>query len=170
MHVNVKLVSPVPNVTKNVILDSLVSDAYKNAFVKMGPIVMLNLELASVKLAGMELTGKFKGGVPISKIIEKIFSEKPCPDGYWGEECQEVCSCAQNGSKCDHVSGECKCGPGYYGDNCDELCPAGTFGSGCSKICVCGIGSNDCDPINGRCLCQPGYTGPMCNKGKHAHA
>ena len=69
MHVNVKLVSPVPNVTKNVILDSLVSDAYKNAFVKMGPIVMLNLELASVKLAGMELTGKFKGGVPISKII-----------------------------------------------------------------------------------------------------
>lgn len=58
MHVNVKLVSPVPNVTKNVILDSLVSDAYKNAFVKMGPIVMLNLELASVKLAGMELTVK----------------------------------------------------------------------------------------------------------------
>ena len=42
---------------KNVILDFLVSDAYKNVFVKMEPTVMSNPELVSVKLAGMEPTG-----------------------------------------------------------------------------------------------------------------
>ena len=59
MHVNVKLVSPALNVIKNVILDFLALAVYKNAFVKMEPIVMSNLELASVKLVGMVHTGKF---------------------------------------------------------------------------------------------------------------
>ena len=59
MHANVKLVSPALNVIKNVILDFLVSAVYKNAFVKMEPIAMSNLELASVKLVGMVHTGKF---------------------------------------------------------------------------------------------------------------
>ena len=44
---------------KNVILDFLVSDAYKNVFVKMEPTVTSNPELVSVKLAGTEPTGKF---------------------------------------------------------------------------------------------------------------
>ena len=43
---------------KNVILDFLVSDAYKNVFVKMEPTVMSNPEHVSVKLAGMVPTGK----------------------------------------------------------------------------------------------------------------
>jgi len=59
VHVNVKLVLPALNVIKNVIPDFLVSAVYKNAFVKMEPIVMSNLELASVKLVGMVHTGKF---------------------------------------------------------------------------------------------------------------
>lgn len=57
MHANVKLVSLELNVIKNVTLDFLVSVAYKNVFAKMEPIVMSNLELASVKLAGMVHTG-----------------------------------------------------------------------------------------------------------------
>jgi len=45
-------------VIKNVTLDFLVSVAYKNVFAKMEPIVMSNLELASVKLAGMVHTAR----------------------------------------------------------------------------------------------------------------
>ena len=59
MHVNVKLVLLARNAIKNVILDSLVSDAYKNVSVKMGPIVMSNLEHVSAKLVGTAHIGNF---------------------------------------------------------------------------------------------------------------
>ena len=94
-----------------------------------------------------------------------LFSERPCPDGYWGTSCHEVCDCSQNGSKCDPKNGACQCSPGYIGEQCDELCPAGTFGRDCTKLCVCGKGGSGCDPVSGRCLCQPGYHGPTCDKG-----
>ena len=59
VHANVKLVSLAPNVIKNVIPDSSVSVAYKNVSVKMGPIVMSNLERVSAKLVGTAHIGTF---------------------------------------------------------------------------------------------------------------
>lgn len=34
-----------------------------------------------------------------------------CSDGYWGENCLNVCEC-QNDAVCDVYKGTCKCTPG----------------------------------------------------------
>ena len=48
-----------------------------------------------------------------------FFVEAACPDGYYGLDCSSTCSCG-NGAKCDHVTGDCSCPPGWVGDNCNE--------------------------------------------------
>ena len=39
----------------------------------------------------------------------------PCPPGTFGLSCKDRCDC-YNGALCDHVSGECRCLPGFQGD------------------------------------------------------
>lgn len=60
-----------------------------------------------------------------------------CEHGYWGDTCQNCCTCAINAtlgirtSECDQSNGNCHCSyPKYKGPNCDEEvepCPRGTF-------------------------------------------
>lgn len=42
-----------------------------------------------------------------------------CPEGTHGLYCRETCSC-KNGAKCNPANGQCKCKPGYHGDNCQH--------------------------------------------------
>ena len=41
-----------------------------------------------------------------------------CAVGFYGEDCGESCDCADD-EPCDHVTGECKCRPGYVGKSCE---------------------------------------------------
>ena len=39
----------------------------------------------------------------------------PCPPGTFHIDCGRRCDC-YNGAECDHVTGQCRCPPGYTGD------------------------------------------------------
>ena len=39
----------------------------------------------------------------------------PCLPGTHGLDCSLECDC-YNGAECDHVTGQCRCPPGYTGD------------------------------------------------------
>ena len=42
-----------------------------------------------------------------------------CPTGFYGEECNQTCSC-HNGGICHSASGQCGCMPGWTGPNCTK--------------------------------------------------
>lgn len=50
--------------------------------------------------------------------IAPLFSTA-CPDGFYGLECQQACHCL-NGARCDHVTGQCHCAPGWEGPHCAQ--------------------------------------------------
>lgn len=58
---------------------------------------------------------------------------------------------------------ECRCDPGYQGDDCARGCPLGTWGLQCANECDCGE-NGACDPANGTCQCSPGLQGPRCEE------
>ncbi|XP_076165141.1 uncharacterized protein LOC143145549 [Ptiloglossa arizonensis] len=58
---------------------------------------------------------------------------------------------------------ECQCSPGYRGENCTTVCPAGTWGSRCEEKCNC-TEDVSCNPANGHCACPPGLRGRTCNE------
>ena len=40
-----------------------------------------------------------------------------CPAGKFGFHCTHACTCDKLGTDmCDHVTGECRCKPGFYGE------------------------------------------------------
>jgi len=41
-----------------------------------------------------------------------------CDPGYYGDNCSEVCQCANN-AECINTNGSCVCVLGYEGTNCD---------------------------------------------------
>ena len=45
----------------------------------------------------------------------------------------EKCSCA-NGARCNHITGDCTCKAGWYGDNCKQPCELDHWGQGC-QVC-----------------------------------
>lgn len=51
--------------------------------------------------------------------FDYFFHYSGCPEGTHGLYCRETCSC-KNGAKCNPVNGQCKCKPGYQGDNCQH--------------------------------------------------
>lgn len=57
-----------------------------------------------------------------------------CEEGYYGEDCAQVCSCT-NGGRCDRVTGGCVCLPGWTG----ELCQSGDFLNIASALLHCSI-------------------------------
>lgn len=84
-----------------------------------------------------------------------------CPDGRWGPDCSNPCSCS-HGGHCDPVSGACDCTPGYRGPLCEAPCQPGTFGASCTEECDCGVGFT-CHPVTGDCLpCSTGTWGEGC--------
>ena len=83
-----------------------------------------------------------------------------CPIGKYGQNCERKCKCL-NGGKCDHVTGQCDCKVGFYGDTCLE-CPEGNYGKNCSMECNCQNGGV-CNKVVGSCDClKPGFHGDKC--------
>ncbi|XP_036804074.1 laminin subunit beta-3 isoform X1 [Oncorhynchus mykiss] len=70
---------------------------------------------------------------------------------------------AENGGRCDDVTGSCRCKMGYYGLTASNPL-------GCTK-CLCsaeGSLSSVCDPVSGQCPCRPyhqGLTCELCSRG-----
>ena len=61
---------------------------------------------------------------------------RPCPDGFYGQDCHNTCQCNEAGSaSCDHVTGVCEiCPSGRRGVGCLEICDPGTWGPECSQV------------------------------------
>ena len=99
--------------------------------------------------------------------LEKLFCinifdliQLECPSGKYGQNCERQCKCL-NGGKCDHVTGQCDCKVGFYGDTCLE-CPEGNYGKNCSMECNCQNGGV-CNKVVGSCDClKPGFHGDKC--------
>ncbi|KIH55165.1 EGF-like domain protein [Ancylostoma duodenale] len=64
-------------------------------------------------------------------------------------------------ARCDHVTGDCRCPPGWTGPDCATPCPPGRWGSGCNSECECANGAT-CDRLTGFCDCPAGFMGKNC--------
>nr|XP_034336472.1 uncharacterized protein LOC105332975 isoform X2 [Crassostrea gigas] len=91
------------------------------------------------------------------------FCTEPCPKGFYGNQCQQVCRCL-NGGDCDTINGTCICPAGFMGTDCSQKCPLGKYGSACFLNCTCGAFSKGCNALTGKCICLPGYAGDECQK------
>uniref|UniRef100_A0A8B9SCP7 Scavenger receptor class F member 1 n=1 Tax=Apteryx owenii TaxID=8824 RepID=A0A8B9SCP7_APTOW len=101
----------------------------------------------------------------------------PAP-GWWGPTCAKQCQCNPAGSRCDPLTGRCRCLPGWWGRRCRFRCScnlspcaqetgkceckAGFWGPACQRRCDCLHGA--CDPLSGHCSCSPGYHGRSCRE------
>ena len=61
--------------------------------------------------------------------------------------------------------GQCRCLPGWKGDDCSVPCPANTWGIACAQRCTC-LHNGTCRPNDGQCRCHDGWMGPQCNESK----
>lgn len=43
----------------------------------------------------------------------------PCPEGFWGANCSNACTC-KNGGTCIPETGNCVCAPGFRGPSCQR--------------------------------------------------
>lgn len=59
-------------------------------------------------------------------ILQGIFCERRCKNGYFGDQCASKCLCL-NGNECDPITGQCLC-IGFTGEHCEKPCPKGTYG------------------------------------------
>lgn len=79
-----------------------------------------------------------------SNPTQGVNCETNCTNGYYGENCDQVCRCLNN-SSCDAETGSCICAPGWTGDDCSTSCPEGFYGLECKEPCP--------DSLHGKQLC-----------------
>ena len=67
-------------------------------------------------------------------------------------------------------TGECRCQPGYQGEQCERRCDDGYYGDGCRHRCRCRR-HEKCDFVTGACTsnCPPGWIGDDCSQGTSRH-
>lgn len=75
-----------------------------------------------------------------------------CPEGYYGENCQEQCSCGQGSERCDHITG-CYCKPGWTGTLCE------------TDINECNNTDNPCNSYTEECINNDGSFICKCKEG-----
>ncbi|XP_065942276.1 uncharacterized protein [Magallana gigas] len=75
-----------------------------------------------------------------------------CPEGYYGENCQEQCSCGRDFERCDHITG-CYCKPGWTGALCE------------TDIDECNSTNNPCNSYTEECINNDGSVICKCKKG-----
>ena len=52
-----------------------------------------------------------------SYIITISLAMTECPDGFFGQDCLDVCTC-QNNASCHFITGMCNCTIGFTGATC----------------------------------------------------
>ncbi|KAJ8790362.1 hypothetical protein J1605_021439 [Eschrichtius robustus] len=112
------------------------------------------------------LLGKSTGPKSASVPITINYSPRPvvCAGGHFGQDCAQLCSCANNGT-CSPIDGSCQCFPGWIGKDCSQACPSGFWGPTCFHTCSCHNGAS-CSAEDGACHCTPGWTGLFCTQRK----
>ncbi|XP_052690973.1 LOW QUALITY PROTEIN: uncharacterized protein LOC128168852 [Crassostrea angulata] len=91
----------------------------------------------------------FKGYVLNNNTISNCTK---CPEGYYGENCQEECSCGQGSDRCDHITG-CYCKPGWTGALCE------------TDIDECNSTDNPCNSYTEECINNYGSFICRCKEG-----
>ena len=51
------------------------------------------------------------------------------------------CTC-ENAARCDHVTGDCHCSPGWTGEDCSQTCRPGYWGTECRQVTLEGLSLN----------------------------
>ncbi|XP_062622133.1 multiple epidermal growth factor-like domains protein 10 [Saccostrea cucullata] len=146
------------------------------------------IQLCEITVTGCE---RGRGGFTCTPCSQKcregichIMTAKclECYDGYYGIDCDKVCSnytygynCTERCGKCsndvlcDHVNGTCAegCLPGWIEPFCNSSCPTGFYGYKCATSCSGGCRkAGQCDPVDGRCIagCIAGWKGDRCTE------
>lgn len=52
-------------------------------------------------------------------VTQGMVCANRCPEGFWGNNCSQTCDC-YNEAGCNHITGECQCKLGSYGDKVRE--------------------------------------------------
>lgn len=93
-NASVLLGSKERTVMNPVTLDSLEPDAVDSVIARTMPPVTRTWDPVLASLDGEDLDGKCS--VHNDNILF-IFSDRPCPDGHWGEKCAFKCNCKTGG-------------------------------------------------------------------------
>ncbi|XP_025108285.1 multiple epidermal growth factor-like domains protein 10 [Pomacea canaliculata] len=89
-----------------------------------------------------------------------------CEDGWYGDNCTQVCGHCAGGSVCDKINGNCtSCQTGFQLPNCTE-CKDGWYGESCGEVCGhCLRGNTTCDNKIGYCpSCGGAFQPPLCKE------
>ncbi|GBP52834.1 Platelet endothelial aggregation receptor 1 [Eumeta japonica] len=105
---------------------------------------------------------RWAAGTVCSRLSRVKNLHRTCPEGKWGRNCQNSCTCL-NGGTCEPLTGQCACTPGWRREACEKPCAPGSFGDGCLEACNC-QNSATCDGASGACTCLSGYKGPLCEE------
>lgn len=119
------------------------------------------------------------------RACETASSCTVCKDGYYGDDCSNMCALNCNQDICHKTSGLClHCKKGFYFDNnglcvscpdncrdCDSKrhcyeCSPGFKGKTCGEMCINCKNSTECKQQDGYCInaCKDGYRGVLCDR------
>ncbi|XP_025108223.1 receptor-type tyrosine-protein phosphatase kappa-like isoform X3 [Pomacea canaliculata] len=88
-----------------------------------------------------------------------------CDNGWYGDNCTQVCGHCGGDSFCDKKTGSCtSCQTGFQLPLC-RVCADGWYGDSCTQTCGHCADSSVCDKVNGSCTsCQTGFQPPLCQE------
>ncbi|XP_071150207.1 fibrillin-2-like [Mytilus edulis] len=89
-----------------------------------------------------------------TKLDSDAQSCTACPEGEWGHNCVENCTCViANTNSCNSTDGSCNCKTGWKGDNCES-----DINECLTNTTICQTNSM-CENTNGSyvCICNDGY-------------
>lgn len=70
----------------------------------------------------------------------------PCPEGFWGANCNNTCTC-KNGGTCIRESGNCVCAPGFRGPACQRREAPPLPPSGAMRPLLLALRSREAPPL-----------------------
>ncbi|XP_046583117.1 receptor-type tyrosine-protein phosphatase kappa-like isoform X1 [Haliotis rubra] len=117
-------------------------------------------------LTGTNVTIRIPGQQKFLTLCEvQIFV---CSDGWFSEDCDKQCRCANRTDVCDKITGHCSsgCFPGYNGTDCQTACLDGSYGVNCSGQCGNCLHGVICNKTTGTCPggCVAGWMNDTCHQ------
>ena len=83
---------------------------------QMSLIVSLQVRIYPAKVRRLSLRTPLR--VPVLMSVVRVWSR---------------CMC-ENAARCDHVTGDCHCSPGWTGEDCSQTCRPGYWGVECREV------------------------------------